>query len=120
MEIDTGSSVSIISDLVLSSVLETAILQETEVKLCTYSSEQLPVKGKITCEVSCEGQTYTLPLIVLAGESLTLLGRDWMQQIKLDWSTIFQIKAVQDDLLQPLLQPFEAIFKVELGTHTYK
>ena len=48
MEIDTGSSVSIISDSVFSSVFETATLQETEVKLCTYSGEQSPVKGKIT------------------------------------------------------------------------
>ena len=118
MEIDTGSSVSIISDSIFSSVFETATLQETEVKLCTYSGEQLPVKGKITCEVSYEGQTYTLPLIVLAGEGPTLLGRDWMQQIRLDWSTIFQIKAVQDGSLQPLLQPFEDIFKEELGTYT--
>ena len=101
-------------------------MQETEVKLCTYSDEQLPVKGKITCEVSYKGQTYTLPLIVLAGEGPTLLGRDWMQQIRLDWmqqirldwSTIFQIKAVHDGSLQPLLQPFEDIFKEELGTYT--
>ena len=120
MEIDTGSSVSITSDSVFSSVFETATLQETEVKLCTYSGEQLPVKGKITCEVSYEGQTYTLPLIVLAGEGPTLLGRDWMQQIRLDWSTVFQIKAVQDGSLQPkpLLQPFEDIFKEELSTYT--
>ena len=118
MEIDTGSSVSIISDSVFSSVFETATLQETEVKLCTYSGEQLPVKGKITCEVSYEGQTYTLPLIVLVGEGPTILGHDWMQQIRLDWSTIFQIKAVQDGSLQPLLQPFEDIFKEELGTYT--
>ena len=38
--------------------------------------------------------------------------------MRLDWSTIFQIKAVQDGLLQPLLQPFEDIFKEELGTYT--
>ena len=118
MEIDTGSAVSIISDTVFSSVFELANLQETEVKLCTYSGEQLPVKGKITCEVSYNGQSYTLPLIVLVGEGPTLLGRDWIQQIRLDWSTIFQIKAMKDDPLQSLLQPFESIFKDELGTYT--
>ena len=41
-----------------------------------------------------------------------------MQQRRLDWSTIFQIKAVQDGSLQPLLQPFEDIFKEELDTYT--
>ena len=74
MEIDTGSAVSLISDSVFSSVFETTSLQETKVKLCTYSGEQLPVKSKITCEVSYNGQTYTLPLIVLTGEGPTLLG----------------------------------------------
>ena len=65
-------------------------------------------------------QTYdrpTLPIIVLTGEGPTLLGRDWMQQIRLDWPTIFQINAVKDDPVQQLLQPFESIFKEELGTY---
>ena len=60
MEIEIGSAVSIISDSVFSFVFETANLQETEVKPCTYFGEQLPVKGKITCEVSYNGQTYIL------------------------------------------------------------
>ena len=117
MEIDTGSAVSIISESLFSSVFKTANLQETETKLCTYSGEQLPVKGKFTCEVCYKGQTFTLPLIVLAGEGPTLLGRDWMQQISLDWPTIFQVNAVKDDPVQQLLHPFESIFKEELGTY---
>ena len=111
MEIDTGSAVSIISDSVFSSVFETVNLQDTEVKLCTYSGEQLHVKSRITCKVSYNGQTYTLPLIVLTGEGPTLLGRDWMQQIRLHWSTIFQVKATKDEPLQSLLHSFESIFK---------
>ena len=117
MEIDTGSAVSIMSESLFSSVFKTANLQETETKLCTYSGEQLPVKGKFTCEVCYKGQTFTLPLIVLAGEGPTLLGRDWMQQISLDWPTIFQVNAVKDDPVQQLLHPFESIFKEELGTY---
>ena len=35
-----------------------ALLKETEAKLCAYSDEQLPVKGKIICDVSYKGQTY--------------------------------------------------------------
>ena len=68
MEIDTGSAVSIISELVHKNFFKaqtSEMLQQTEAKLCTYSGEQLPVKGKLTCEVSDEGHSYTLPLIVL-------------------------------------------------------
>ena len=50
MEIDTESAVSIMSESLYSSVFETANLQETETKLY-LSGEQLPVKGKFTCEV---------------------------------------------------------------------
>lgn len=57
MEIDTGSAVSIISESVYKTIFETQIseaLQDTEAKLCTYSGEHLPVKGKIICEVTYE------------------------------------------------------------------
>ena len=87
MEIDTGSAVSIISESIYKNFFEaqtTETLQQMEAKLCTYSGEHLPVKGKLTCEVSYEGHSYTLPLIVLTGEGPTLLGRDWMQHIQLD------------------------------------
>ena len=33
-------------------------------------------------------------------------------------ASIFQIKAVKDDALQQLLQPFESLFKEELDTFT--
>ena len=121
MEIDTGSAVSIILELAYSNIFGTQIsesLQETEAKLCTYSGELLPVKGKITCEVTYNGQVFSLPLIVLAGEGPTLLGRDWMQYLRLDWPSIFQVKTVKDDPLQQLLKPLESVFKEELGTFT--
>ena len=47
MKIDNGSAVSMILDSVLS-FFETATLLKIEAKLCTYSGEQLPAKGKIT------------------------------------------------------------------------
>ena len=52
----------------------------------------------------------------LTGEGPTLLGRDWMQHIQLDWPSIFQIRTIKDNSLQQLLQPFEVVFKEELGT----
>ena len=79
MEIDTGSAVHIISDSVFNALFDST-LQETEAKLCTYSGEQLPVKGKITCEVNYKGQTYSLPLTVLAGGGPIRLGVNFSDQ----------------------------------------
>lgn len=65
MEVDTGSTVSIIS--VFRSYWNCNVTRDWSL-IYTYSDEQLSIKGKVTCEFSYKGQTYTLPLIVLAGE----------------------------------------------------
>ena len=118
MEVDTGSAVSIVSESVYSEVLctESKQIQETNVKLCTYSGEQLPVRGKVSCDVSYSSHTYSLSLIVLATSGPTLLGRDWLQQIQLDWSTLVRINTVLDNSIQHLLHPFEDVFRDDLGT----
>lgn len=39
--------------------------------------------------VEYNGQTATLPLIVVKGEGPSLLGRNWLGALKLDWHDIF-------------------------------
>ena len=38
------------------------------------------------------GQTATLPLVITAGSSPTLLGRDWLTALRLDWRSIFILR----------------------------
>ena len=84
MEIDTGASVSIISEETynrLWSPEDAPPLQESSVKLRTYSGEQIGVKGSTTVTVRYKNQTEQLPLVVANGSGPSLLGRDWLMKI---------------------------------------
>ena len=53
MELDTGASLSVISEETYKSISQGngKPLEQTEVKLCTYSGESLPVMGYSEVEV---------------------------------------------------------------------
>ena len=53
---------------------------------------------------------------MVATDGPTLLGRDWLQYIRLDWPSIIPVNSVQESSLQHLLQPFSELFTDELGT----
>ena len=76
MEVDTGAAVSLVSE-VCKQLWPSLALQQTPVKLKTYSGAPLEVKGRAQVEVRYQGQEASLPLLVVAGEGPSLLGRDW-------------------------------------------
>ena len=49
-------------------------------RLCTYTGENLPILGSISVLV-CYNQQKTLPI----REGPNLLGRDWLEQLQLDY-----------------------------------
>ena len=67
MEVDTGASVSIMSEDTYRKIWPKKRLIESSVKLQTYSKEPLPVVGARDVFVQYEGQSATLPLIVVKG-----------------------------------------------------
>ena len=56
-------------------------------------------------------QSSKLPLIVKKGEGPSLLGRNWLSAIKLDWQQIFKVEV--NRTLQGVLSE---VFKEELGS----
>ena len=85
-------------------------------KLKTYTEEGIPVLGRLNIHVS--NGTQKAQLVVVAGDGLTLLGRNWLKYIRLDWKSIHQI-AVDDTTpreLTTLLNKFEELFSSELRT----
>ena len=64
-------------------------------------------------EVQYQGQDASLPRLVVAGEGPSLLGRDWLTQLRLDWKSIcnIRVKALED-----ALSKHEKVFQDGLGT----
>ena len=74
MELDTGASLTIMSEKTLKQKLPHLELQSSAVILKTYSGEQLKVLGQAQVKVTYKTQEVEAPLIVVAGEGPTLIG----------------------------------------------
>ena len=60
-------------------------LAEPTVKLQTYTGEPIRVCGTTQVQVKHKEQTATLPLVITEGNGPTLLGRNWLEALRLDW-----------------------------------
>ena len=69
--------------------------------------------GSISVQVCYEGQQEELPLLVVRGTGGSLLGRNWLQKIRLDWQEIHQLQQIP--ALQETLKRYAKVFENELG-----
>lgn len=87
----------------------------TKAILKTYTGDIIPVVGSCEVEVEYKGNNpVTLEGIIVKGSLPNLLGRDWLKEIKLNWSEIFQIR-VSDPELESLLEEYKEVFGKDLG-----
>ena len=91
LELDTGASVTIIPNHISSGVLAAKSLQQTDVKLKSYSGHGIPVLGEAKVPVSYGDQQDCLPVIVTAGDGPALVRQNWSSVRRLDWKQIRQI-----------------------------
>ena len=118
MEVDTGAAVSLISEETRKKLLPAATLHHAPVRLRTYTGEMIKVLGQIDADVVYEGQQKSLKLMVVAGQGPSLLGRNWLQHITLNWKQIKAVLAQPEDEapeLSTLLNQYEDIFENGLG-----
>ncbi len=113
MKVDTGVSLSVMSDKQCNKLWPGRSLKPTSVRLETYSKEPLKVMGSLDVKVGYEQQEVKLPLIIVKGNGLTLLGRDWLKVIKLNWS---RINCTRAPALHELIENYAEIFQSGLGT----
>ena len=92
MELDTGAAVTIMSETAFNEKLQGLRLSPSTVKLRTYVGNCISVLGQATVPVKYKDQQYQLPLYVVSGNKPTLLGRQWLEKIKLDWNSIFKVE----------------------------
>ena len=63
-----------------------------------------------------KGQKKDLRLHVVKGNGSTLLGRDWLSEIQLDWNNILHVKTVStNDKLKNVLSNYGSIFSDGIG-----
>ena len=116
MEIDTGASRSIVGENTFKQLwpeeLQPAITP-TKVKLRTHTGELIPVLGVATVTVSHNNQSKVLELLVATGTGPSLIGRNWLHELKLDWATIHSVQT--ESKVQSLLQKYSVVFSEETG-----
>ncbi|XP_011408756.1 PREDICTED: uncharacterized protein K02A2.6-like, partial [Amphimedon queenslandica] len=114
MELDTGASVSIISEKTFDDVLrETITLQPSKVSLTSYSGHELKVIGQAEVMITYQSLVVTVPLVVVRGKGPSLFGRNWLQKIKLDWKSIKNVN--HSTALNDVFQKHSSLFQEKLG-----
>lgn len=115
MELDTGASKTVISE-VYKTLYVNLILGwnlNLHVQNCVLTLGNLfPVQ----LIVNYKNKQYDLKAEVVKGKTPCLLGRDWLDVIKLCWDEVFQIKIEVHSDVEQILQKYEVVFKKGLGT----
>uniref|UniRef100_A0A8C9TQH4 CCHC-type domain-containing protein n=1 Tax=Scleropages formosus TaxID=113540 RepID=A0A8C9TQH4_SCLFO len=112
MEVDTGAAVSVISEKLYHCRFYKVKLAPANCVLKTYSKESLELKGKITVRVKSKDQTHMLDLMVVKGNGPSLMGRDWISHLNLDWS---RINKVTSETMEQLCDRYSSVFQPNLG-----
>ena len=115
MEVDTGASLSLMSESTYSS-LSSSIpsLSPSNVTLTTYTGEKIVPVGTVDVDVTYQSQTVTLPLLIVPGNGPTLMGRNWLEHIQLNWSVIKNINCSFSSI-DDVCKKHERVFRPELG-----
>ena len=118
MEVDTGATLSIISMTTykqLWSRQQAPRLRASNATLKTYTGERIDVEGTISVNVAYEKQKARLNLLVVTGEGPSLLGRDWLQHLKLNWSQLHYVPSPSSNRWEEVLRRHADVFEEKLG-----
>ena len=112
MEVDTGAAVSIVPETVSQKVCPKLSPSPTNVVLQTYTGDPIPLVGKVMVEL-----WYTVravPLVHCKGKWASLLRREWLRKLTLDWKMIGLVAQAPAGV-DSLLKAHAEVFKDGLG-----
>ena len=120
MELDTASGVSLIGETTAAALFPECHLKPTSARLQDYNRKPIQVKGQMDVTVSNGKQVITLQLLGAKGSRATLLGRNWLDSIQLDWTSILSpVHKVSDtrdaEGIDSLKAEFPQVFSPGLG-----
>ena len=118
MELDTGAIVSLVSEVTWTRQLHKPELKPCPFVLKGYPNNKLDNLGMCQVQVTAGGATKQLPLVICKGNGLSLLGRNWLEKLRLNWQEIARINCIKKnpaDSLDKLLTQYGDVFKPGLG-----
>ena len=89
------------------------LLKPTHFYFKTYSDERVTLLGGIQVRVTYEIQEVQIPLVVAEGDKTVLLGRNWMEKLKLEWATVFHVFKV--NAVDGLIAKYQVLFEKGYG-----
>ena len=116
MELDTGASLSMISQQTFAQIGHIMELKPSTVRLTSYSGHEIEVLGTVDVEVSYEGVQKVLPLLIVEGTGPSLFGHNWLMHFQLNWQSIQQVQQKGD--LELVLDKY--ILVIEKGLRKLK
>ncbi|XP_058826833.1 uncharacterized protein K02A2.6-like [Topomyia yanbarensis] len=125
-EVDTGSPVSIISAENRNKLFPDAQLRKCDTELVSYCNTSIEVLGVLDARVKFKGKTTKLPLYVVNSGKHPLLGREWLQEMSVDWNSVIQGPSVintiaatsfscHDVAVKTLLEKYPKVFDASIG-----
>ena len=118
MEVDTGATLSVMSEETYNRLWARDArppLLPSSAQLATYTGEKISAIGVIKVHVSYQQQQHHLQLLIVPGAGPSLLGRDWLQHIRLDWSRINRLHTSPKQHVDTVLAKYPAVFQDDLG-----
>ena len=116
MEVDTGADISIISEKTRKTLFPDQRIYPSDLILKTYTGESIQIVGNLHVRVQYGDQFAKLVLVVVEGDGPSLLGRNWLKYLRLDWSRIAQVHATRLKTLNSVLDQHKSLFEEELGS----
>ena len=117
MEIDTGSSVTLLSHTEWARINEKApkLTLDTQNVPClrTYSGHTIQPLGRTLLDVYHNDTHCQLYALVVPGTGPNLLGRDWLSVLQLNWAKLYVAETVQPRYCKPRPVPLAMRAKVE-------
>ena len=73
------------------------------------------MKGSVEVDVTYQTQKAKLDLVAVEGNGPSLLGHDWLQHFRLNWTQLNQVRAISESKLQQMFDQHPQVFQNKLG-----
>ncbi|XP_045118485.1 uncharacterized protein K02A2.6-like [Portunus trituberculatus] len=115
MQVDTGAAITLISRSTYNNKFSDVSLEKFKGRLTTYTGQAIKVHGCANVDVTYGDQhVRSLPLVVVEQDGPSLLRRNWLSHIRLDWPRV--CKVVHHDV-DEILAKYPEVFDCSLGEY---